>query len=87
MKRIKIKVSSQKFPCDQCGICCMHIDRVECLKELDRGDGQCKYLINHLCSIYEKRPDICNVDKMYELFFQNKMTREAYCISKKSVLF
>ena len=45
---------------------------------LDRGDGVCKYLDGNLCSIYESRPDICNIEKGYELFFDGIMTKEEY---------
>ena len=34
----------------------------------DRGDGACANLNeNNQCSIYETRPDICRVDKVYEM--------------------
>jgi len=39
------------------------------LKEFDTGNGVCRYLKNDLCSIYEKRPLVCNVQKMYDLYF------------------
>lgn len=71
-------MNSRKFPCRQCGICCMHIDRIDILSRLDRGDGQCIYLKNRKCSIYEERPDICNVDKMYDMFFRDKMSKTEY---------
>jgi hypothetical protein len=33
----------------------------------DRGDGACIYLgPDNLCTIYETRPDVCNMEKMYE---------------------
>ena len=67
------------FPCDQCGICCKHIDKIPQLKEFDSGDGRCKHLLNNnLCDIYDSRPDICNVSKMYELEFSKHMTEEEY---------
>jgi Fe-S-cluster containining protein len=36
------------------------------MKELNRGDGVCKYLINNLCSIYEKRPYFCNSELLFK---------------------
>ena len=67
-----------EFPCDRCGECCRHIERILQLKYFDRGDGVCKYLDGNLCSIYKNRPDICRVDKMYEQYFYNQYTREEF---------
>jgi Fe-S-cluster containining protein len=44
----------------------------------DRGDGVCRHLRDNLCDIYEKRPLICNVEKMYERYFKDTMTEEAF---------
>jgi hypothetical protein len=68
------------FICDQCGICCEHIDESGIEGVLNRGDGVC---INydeetHLCNIYDNRPIYCNVDKFYESFLENKYSREDY---------
>lgn len=80
------------FKCDKCGQCCRHLANSEIYKELDRGDGVCKYLDGNLCSIYDNRPDICNVDKAFELYFKDviskddylKFNREACLILKRS---
>lgn len=67
------------FECSKCGLCCRHIDMIPELSKYDSGDGECKYLTkDNLCAIYESRPDICNVDKMYEIYFSNEMTKEAF---------
>lgn len=68
------------FKCDKCGICCESISALELYKELDEGTGTCKYFDKHsrLCTIYNNRPDICNVDKAYELYFKKEYTREEY---------
>lgn len=48
------------------------------LKAFDRGDGVCRHLTDaNLCAIYETRPEICNVDRMFARF-SNSMTREQY---------
>ena len=65
------------FKCDQCGICCKLLKGIPQLAAFDRGDGVCIHLKNNLCSIYESRPDICNVEKMY-VFFKSQMTEEKY---------
>ena len=63
------------FNCTQCGLCCKYVGKFPFMKNYARLDGSCKYLgENNLCSIYDKRPDICNVDKIYERYFANKMS-------------
>lgn len=66
-----------KFKCDKCGICCRHLNENALYSILDRGDGVCKYLNGNLCMIYEKRPDICNVEKMY-FFYKDELEYEEY---------
>lgn len=68
------------FPCDCCGLCCRSLAQSEAYSDLDRGDGICMYFddITNLCTIYENRPDKCNIDKSYERFFKNSMTLEEY---------
>lgn len=66
------------FVCDRCGCCCRNLDKSEIYHEMDRGDGVCKYLVGNLCSIYDNRPDICNIEKGYQLFFEKIMTKEEY---------
>ena len=65
------------FHCDKCGLCCRLLKNVPQLAAFDRGDGVCKFLRGNLCSIYENRPDICNVDKMYPAF-ASIMSRDEY---------
>ena len=65
------------FHCDKCGLCCRLLKDVPQLAAFDRGDGVCKFLHGTLCSIYENRPDICNVDKMYPAF-ASIMSRDEY---------
>lgn len=68
------------FQCDRCGLCCMQLANSHLYSDLDRGDGTCKYFDYKakLCSIYDNRPDKCNVDKMYQLYFNKIMTKEEY---------
>ncbi len=75
------------FKCDCCGLCCRHIDRSPINNHFDRGDGVCRYFNEqtNLCTIYETRPIICNVDKYYESYVSEKMTRaEFYKINYSS---
>ena len=66
-----------KFECDKCGVCCNLLKGIPQLAAFDRGDGVCIHLKDNLCSIYESRPDICNVEKMY-VFFKEQMSEEEY---------
>ena len=58
----------------------MQINKSELHVNLDRGDGVCKYFDYDakLCTIYDNRPIKCNVDKLYDLYFKKKMSREEY---------
>ena len=67
-----------RFHCDKCGLCCRSLKFVPQLAAFDRGDGVCRYLTgSNLCQIYDTRPDICNVDKMYALF-ASEMSKTVY---------
>lgn len=68
------------FICNKCGLCCMKVNNSSIYAELDRGDGICKYLDEKtkLCKIYNNRPILCNIDKMYEQFFYKKLSKEDY---------
>lgn len=65
-----------EFPCSQCGLCCKHVNLSPQTAFLDRGDGLCQHLnLNtNLCSIYENRPSICNVQKQYEHVYSKQMS-------------
>ena len=53
------------WECKKCGACCRVVN--------------CPYLKDNLCSIYEQRPDICRVDKMYEILIKNnEITKERW---------
>ena len=68
-----------KFVCIQCGTCCRNLDKNNLYSDLDRGDGICKHFdeVANLCSIYEIRPDKCNVEKGYQ-YFKDVMSFEEY---------
>jgi len=63
------------FPCEQCGACC-------------RAVGCDKLTTDNLCSIYLKRPFICNVDDIYKKHFSKTIDRhEFYRITKLACVF
>ena len=62
-------MSAPRFNCDRCGLCCRSIGGIPQLKQFDRGDGVCCHLTDaNLCDMYESRPEVCNVEKMYSRF-------------------
>lgn len=65
------------FPCSKCGSCCKHIAKV--ISKYDRGDGVCINLSkNNLCMIYDHRPFICNIDKIYNTYFVERITKKEF---------
>jgi len=54
-----------KFKCTMCGACCRKAGELGIMPQ--REDGACLYLAeDNRCKIYDTRPDICNVKKMWE---------------------
>ena len=53
-----------EFICTQCGACFRGAKVLKIAGLPVKKDGSCGYLKNNLCSIYENRPDICNVNKL-----------------------
>lgn len=69
---------SPRFECDRCGLCCRLIGNVPQLMHFDRGDGVCVHLTpENLCDIYEGRPEVCSVERMYSRF-SSQLTKEEY---------
>ncbi|MBQ7453838.1 MAG: YkgJ family cysteine cluster protein [Selenomonadaceae bacterium] len=69
------------FDCDKCGVCCRNIRlSIFYTEELDRGDGVCKNFdeATKLCTIYNDRPIICNIDAYYEKFLSQIMSRQKF---------
>lgn len=69
----------EPFKCDRCGICCKNIKGIPECENLDNGHGVCKYYDDNKkeCTIYEFRPEICNVEKLYKRY-KKTMTWEQY---------
>lgn len=75
------------FPCTGCGACCKHIENSIELKDFNLGNGTCKYLdtIDNSCKIYDKRPDICKVDKMFEIEYYKTFSRKNFYVKNAEV--
>jgi len=61
------------FDCTGCGSCCRRVGKfIGKLKELGfpyevKEDGSCEMLgADNKCKVYDSRPDVCSVEKMYE---------------------
>lgn len=84
-----------KFPCISCGLCCHNPSPaintfkqwVDDFPEEWLGEGgKCTKLLNSgLCEVYEDRPTICNIDKMYGLF-PNMSKSDFYQLNKDSCI-
>jgi len=62
-----------EFPCTKCGCCCRKIERLKAYLSDDildpfyfpyKIEGGCEMLRDNLCSVYEKRPLLCNIMKL-----------------------
>ncbi|RLA79444.1 MAG: YkgJ family cysteine cluster protein [Epsilonproteobacteria bacterium] len=75
------------FPCTSCGLCCKNISQIKELKEFDLENGICKYLdlIDNSCKIYESRPDICRIEKMFDIKYNKYFTKNKYYIENAKV--
>jgi len=68
------------FPCSGCGLCCQNISKIENLKKFDLGNGVCKHydFITRGCKIYQNRPNICNIEKMYNLVYFKLYSKQEF---------
>jgi hypothetical protein len=73
------------FPCTGCGLCCKNISTIEQLKDYDLGNGVCKFLKDNQCSIYYTRPDICQIDKMFDIKYLKYFSREEFYEKNASI--
>ena len=74
------------FPCTSCGLCCQNISLVKDLKDFDLGNGIFKHynIIDLKCNIYETRPNICRVEKMFDIeYFKYFSKNEFYILNAK----
>jgi len=75
------------FPCTSCGLCCQNISTVEELNFFDLGNGVCKYfdITTKACAIYNSRPNICRIDKMFDVQYHKFFTKEEFYIENAKV--
>jgi len=75
------------FPCSSCGLCCQNISGIDALEEFDLGNGICKHFdeLTGSCKIYKIRPDICNIDKMFDIEYYKYFTKKKFYIENAKV--
>lgn len=68
------------FPCYRCGKCCANVHLSALTSTLDRGDGICRHLdtITRLCTVYQTRPEICQIELQYTLHYANIWSWEGF---------
>ncbi|WP_315275718.1 YkgJ family cysteine cluster protein [Selenomonas sputigena] len=68
------------FHCTQCGECCKQVGMTIWGKNMALPNGICKWLDDstNLCTIYQHRPLMCNVDAFYEENYAMVMSREEF---------
>lgn len=69
------EINTLPFPCTACGQCCRNVHLSRLTEYLSRGDGICRYLDenSNLCSIYEERPLVCNVENFFKKYLSDKI--------------
>lgn len=75
------------FPCTSCGICCQNISLIRELKDFDLGNGTCKHydVVDLKCNIYDTRPNICRVDKMFDIEYNKYFSKKEFYILNANV--
>jgi Fe-S-cluster containining protein len=68
------------FPCTKCGCCCKRVGAAVAASGISfpykfKEDGACEMLVDNKCLVYDKRPAICNVDKIIR---SNKFNKKFY---------
>lgn len=60
-----------KFICDKCGVCCIVAVKTGMVPKNEDGTA-CKFLTeDNLCSIYNDRPNFCDVNYMIKFVYKN----------------
>lgn len=71
----------KEFPCTKCGACCKLVpDHILDFFKLPKAKhGGCGHLKDdNSCSIYNDRPDICNVQTMWKKVHSKSITWDQY---------
>ncbi len=80
------------YPCTKCSLCCTKIGQIlqkkESVfqKEIDEfpykeKDGVCEMLKDKICSVYDNRPDLCNIEFMSNKYGITEKENIASCNS------
>lgn len=74
------------FHCTQCGECCKRVGMTIWGKKMALPNGVCKWFDSstNCCTIYNRRPLMCNVDAAYEEIYAGTMSREKFYALNKT---
>jgi len=83
----------EKFPCSGCGACCKRIGLVlNQFREMynfpynAKEDGSCEMLDeNNMCKVYDNRPEICSLDRMYERNHKQLKTKKEFYLETAKI--
>jgi hypothetical protein len=65
------------FPCTKCGACCKNVSGLGL--PVKAGTAECIALgPDNECTVYEQRPILCRVDKIYDRMFSASMTEKDF---------
>jgi len=72
-------MNKYQFPCSKCGMCCRNLSMSSLYNDLHDGSGICRHLntYTNLCTIYNDRPEKCNITDAYQ-HFKNIMSFDKY---------
>ena len=68
-----------EFLCSKCGACCRNVGNSK-LPSDDKGVCLNLDQENNICKVYNTRPDICRVDKIFENSFKDIMTKKEFYV-------
>ena|SRR3989304_9938126 len=69
------------FPCTKCGACCKRAHLIDTFEYADKEKGGCKMLVGSICSIYNFRPLICNINEVKDLLLPGLSYKDYYKIA------
>ena len=68
-----------EFLCSKCGACCRNVGNSK-LPSDDKGVCLNLDQENNICKVYNTRPNICRVDKIFENSFKDIMTKKEFYV-------
>lgn len=75
------------FFCNKCGLCCKKVSESPTYCHLNRGDGICRHFqeSDSSCSVFSSRPEICNMEIMYQKHFSREFSKDQFIEINKNI--